>query len=119
MAQLGGVVLVGRGGNFILGQKRGFHIRVVCPKEKRIANLMKYKKFSLEDATACINQSDTEKQAFARKLFRADNNDPRYYDLIINSEYVDFEELVPGLIESAKSKMNKLSRLAREPQKTP
>lgn len=119
MSQLGGVVLVGRGGNFILGKKRGFHIRVVCPKEKRIANLMKYKKLSPEDATARINRSDTERRAFVRKLFRADNDDPHHYDLIINSEYVDFEELVPGLIELARSKMSKLSRLARESRAAP
>ncbi len=31
MAELGGVILMGRGGNFILGPNNGFHLRVVCP----------------------------------------------------------------------------------------
>ena len=36
ISQLGGVVVVGRGANFILGHERGFHLRVVAPREVRV-----------------------------------------------------------------------------------
>src|SRR5437762_5000269 len=33
VAQLGGAVVVGRGANFIIGPERGFHARIVAPRE--------------------------------------------------------------------------------------
>ncbi len=111
MSRLGKVVLVGRGGNFILGPTRGFHIRFVCPRDKRIQNLMLYKNESSDNAKNMIDRSDRLRELFIQKTFSADINDPRYYDLVINAEYIDIEELVPTAIEAIKGKMNKLAHL--------
>ena len=98
MARLGGVVLVGRGGNFILGPDRGFHIRFVCPKSERILNLVTYAGLSEKEAAAAIDRSDAERRNLMRKLFDADIDDPHNYDMVINSAYVDIEELVDPVI---------------------
>jgi len=109
MSRLGGVILVGRGGNFILGADRGFHIRFIAPREKRIENLVKYNGCSIDQAAARIDKSDAERKEFATKLFQADINDPSHYDLVINSAFIDIEELVTTAVEAICGKFSKLT----------
>lgn len=111
MSRLGGVVLIGRGGNFILGPERGFHIRFIAPKQKRIANLVEYEQISSEEAEDTIERSDKERSAFVRKLFDADINDPEQYDLVLNVDYMDVEELVDVAVTAISGKFDKLAHL--------
>lgn len=115
MSQLGGVVLMGRGGSFILGPGRGFHIRIVCPREKRIENLMKYKELSAEKAEKEIDTSDRDRRQFVKKLFDADIDDPRQYDMCLNTSLVDIEELVDTAVTAINGKMDKLTHLDHDP----
>jgi cytidylate kinase len=108
MAELGGVVLVGRGGNFILGPEKGFHIRVVCPLEKRVENLIKYKAMEREEAVASIAESDLERKELIRKMFGQDINDSCFYDLCINTAGIDSEDIIPSILGAIDGKMNKL-----------
>jgi len=110
MARLGGVVLVGRGGSFILGPKQGFHIRFICPLEKRIANLVTYTKLTPDEAASHVDRLDKERREMIEKLFDADINDPRNYDLVINTAYIDIEDMIPGVEEAIKSKLNILAQ---------
>lgn len=115
MSRLGGVVLIGRGGNWILGPKRGFHIRIVCPKEKRIENLMKYKEVDRDQAERVIEDSDNNRRQFIREVYHADIDDPRGYDLVVNSALIDVEELLDTAIVAMQGKMDKLSHLHNDP----
>jgi len=114
MSQLGGVVLVGRGGNFILGPNRGFHIRFVAPKEKRINNLVTYKEVDREEAVKLIENSDAERKEFIKKLFNADINDPLQYDMVINSAYMDIEDLLEVVTKAIKAKFDKLTAMDKK-----
>jgi cytidylate kinase len=116
MARLGGVVLVGRGGNFILGPDRGYHIRLVSTESHRIRNLMKYCNLSEDEAVAAIERSDAERSALIRKVFRADIDDPHYYDAIVNTAYVNIRGLVDPVIAAIKLKMKKHARPRRQTQ---
>ncbi len=111
MSRLGGVILMGRGGSFILGPQRGFHIRIVCPREKRIENLMKYKELANDEAVKVIDASDRDRRQFVRKLFDADIDDPRQYDMCLNTALVDIEELVDTTVTAIRGKMDKLTYL--------
>lgn len=111
MSRLGGVILIGRGGNFILGMKRGFHIRFIAPEWKRIENLVKYKGMDEKEAAAIIRSSDADRRELIRKLFNADIDDPNRYDLVINSTYMDVEELLECAQAAIKGKFNKLTYL--------
>ncbi len=111
MVSLGGVVVMGRGANFILGPKRGFHIRVVCPREKRIENLQKYKEYTTEEAERVITHSDRQREEYIRKVFNADINDPLNYDLVFNSALIDVEEMVTTAVAAIQGKMDKLTYL--------
>ena len=114
MSQLGGVILIGRGGNFILGERRGFHIRFVGSKKRRIQNLIDYRFISEQEAKDQIEQSDLERSEFIRKLFDADINDPQHYDLIFNSDYMDVEDMLEVAQRAIKAKFEKLQYIDRE-----
>ena len=111
MSKLGGVILIGRGGNFILGRKNGFHIRFIAPKEKRIENLINYKFISKDEAAEQIETSDQLRAEFIQKLFHEDINNPVHYDLVINAEYIDIEELLEVAIQAIHGKFEKLKHL--------
>ncbi|MEZ5358399.1 MAG: cytidylate kinase-like family protein [Candidatus Zixiibacteriota bacterium] len=108
MGRLGGVVLVGRCGNFILGPKIGFHIRVVCPVEQRVDNLMRYTNATETEARRAIATYDADRRELVRKLFNADINDPHHYDMIWNSGTVDIEDMVECAKVSFEAKRKKL-----------
>ena len=114
MSRLGGVVVIGRGANFILGPARGFHIRFICPMEKRVKNLVTYKELSEEEAMARVEESDEQRRDFVRKVFHANINDPHQYDLVVNAAYLDVEEIVATAVEAIQGKMNKLANLRRD-----
>jgi len=111
MSQLGGVILMGRGGSFILGPEHGFHMRVVCPREKRIENLGKYKQLSPDEAAASVDESDTNRRKFVSQLFDHEIDDPHHYDLTLNSSFMDVEEMVETATVAIKAKMSKLTWL--------
>ena len=111
MSQLGGVILMGRGGSFILGPERGFHMRVICPREKRIENLVKYKQLTAAEAAAAVDESDASRRKFASQLFGCEIDDPQYYDLSLNSSLMDVEEMVDTAMVAIKAKMSKLTWL--------
>jgi cytidylate kinase len=111
MSQLGGVVVLGRGANFILGPNRGVHIRVVCPKGKRILNMVKYRELSEEEAVRSIEKVDSERRQFIDKVFGRDIDDPQHYDIVYNSALIDIEEMVESAAVAIKTKMDKLRYL--------
>jgi cytidylate kinase len=115
MSRLGGVIVLGRGCNFILGPKRGAHFRVIAPKERRIENLMKYKGSSREDAVRTIEKSDAERKEFVAKVYRHDIDDPFYYDVVMNSALIDVEEMVDTAALAVQAKMDKLTHLDNDP----
>lgn len=111
VSELGGVVLMGRGGSFMLGPKRGFHMRIVCPRERRIENLVKYKSMTADEAAATVDRSDEDRRRFVVELFDSDIDDPCQYDLVVNSSLIDVEEMVEVAAVAVKAKMSKLTFL--------
>ena len=113
-AQLGGVVLCGRGGNFILGPDRGFHLRFVAPKQLRLENLVRYRKVSESEAAQMIDKTDAERKQLIAKLFHTNIDDPRHYDLVVNSAFVDLDELLDTVIRLAETKFNRLAGMTAD-----
>lgn len=114
MSRLGGVVLVGRGGSFVLGPRRGLHVRFVAPRERRIRNLVTYKHISAAQAEALIEESDRARAEFVHKVYGGDIDDPRQYDLTINAACIDVEEIVDAVAVAYRGKMDKLAHLEND-----
>lgn len=93
IARLGGVVVVGRGANFIVEPTRAVHLRVVAPLDERIHNLMRRGNLSADQAAHEIRATDQEREKFVRKLFHRSVDDPLAYDMILNESGRSLEAL--------------------------
>ena len=94
IARLGGVVVVGRGANFIVEPGVGVHLRVVAPLEERVRHLMQWGSLTADAAAREIKEVDEERAKFVRRLFHRSVDDPVAYDMIINESGHSLETLV-------------------------
>ncbi len=108
MSELGGVVVVGRGANFILGPDRGFHVRVVAPREERIRSLIEREQRGPRDAAHEVEQAGRERADWVRRALGHDIDDPLGYDLVLNSGSVSLESAVSLVALAAQEKFEKL-----------
>ncbi|HEV2387482.1 MAG TPA: cytidylate kinase-like family protein [Candidatus Acidoferrales bacterium] len=84
-AEAGGAVIVGRGGQCILRDRRdAFHVLVQAPFEVRIENLRRLLGLAagLEILT---RDTDRRRAAYLRRYFDEDWKNPQLYHLIVNS----------------------------------
>jgi cytidylate kinase len=108
LAQHGGIVLVGRGGNFVLTLQTGFHIRVIAHEKRRIERIMKFANVDEKTAMTAIKDSDNGREEFIRSNFNKDINDPNYYDLVINTGFIEIDDALDVAVEAINAKFNLL-----------
>ncbi len=94
LAETGGAVLVGRGAAFILGERADLRLRLVAGTRHREQMLQQTRGLSRDQARELMHRTDTARAAFVREYFQADVDDPRHYDLVINTERHDHATLV-------------------------
>jgi cytidylate kinase len=104
IARRGNVIFVGRGANFATANvPGGVHIRLVAPPEKRASYLAQLYEVS-EEAAAKINaKRDAASRRYVTTTFNANPEDPRAYNLVLNTGQVQLAEavgLVSGLLHT-------------------
>jgi cytidylate kinase len=109
IAELGGVVVVGRGANFILGPERGFHVRVVAPREERVRTLVERERRSPREAALEVDRMDRDRTEWVRRALGRSIDDPLGYDLVLNTHEVPLDEAAALITQAA---LGKLERLA-------
>jgi len=93
LAELGHVVLVGRGANIITAKlPQGFHVRLVGSIDKRIEHHAEWMNFSRQKAAHTVKVIDSGRKVFLKKYYGADIDDATRYHLVINTDHVTFEE---------------------------
>ena len=112
ISRLGGVVVIGRGANFVIGHDLGFHIRVVAPREDRIKKLMEYEGLSEKDAAKAVDDSDRERSEFIKKTYHESIDDPLHYDLVINHLTISVETATSLIAAAAMEKFTILRNKA-------
>ncbi|SYZ72753.1 conserved hypothetical protein [Candidatus Zixiibacteriota bacterium] len=100
IAEHGGVVVVGRGANFILPREQVFSLRVTASKERRIENLMHYLSLTHDQAEKEIRETDKARAEFIHSHFKRNIDDPLAYDLTIDTTFIEVEAAV-NLAEAA------------------
>jgi len=60
----------------------------------RVRTVMRYENLDAAAARARVATSDEERDRFLRKLFKAEPDDPRQYDLVLNTDNLPPSELV-------------------------
>jgi cytidylate kinase len=105
------LVILGRGSHFILKDYPGaLHVLVVAPLEVRLKRLMQDRKLDQEPAKLEIVRSDKSLREFIKRYFKAELEDPLYYDLVINTECFSFQAAASIVVDALSFKdktMNK------------
>lgn len=106
LAQLGNVILIGRGANLITAKLPGvFHVRLVASVADRIEHAHRFYAMSQGEARAFVEREDKGRQRYLKKYFSVDGEDPMIYHLVINTSLVSYDAAAE-LIATAASAMS-------------
>jgi cytidylate kinase len=93
LAELGNVILVGRGANVITRHlEHTFHVRLVGSLERRVAWIREYEGLSEKAARAFVRKEDAGRRSFVKRYFGMGVEDPLLYHLTINTDLVTFDQ---------------------------
>jgi cytidylate kinase len=90
----GNSVILGHGAAYILRGPMNLHVRFVAPMNLRIQGLSEELGISAEEAHRRIRILDKERRDFAHQYFHTEIDDVRYFDLVINNEFIDTDMAV-------------------------
>jgi len=97
----GNVVIIGRGGNFLLkGIASAFRVRIVAPLDARIERIMKRESMEKESAKWFIEKTDSENACFMRSIYGKEWNNPSEYDMVFDT-HSQKEDVIITLIKTA------------------
>ncbi|MFQ5895695.1 MAG: cytidylate kinase family protein [Nitrospinota bacterium] len=95
------VVILGRGGNFLLRGVRGvLRVRFVASLESRKSRLMAEQGVAAALAEQYIAQDDQERSGYVKYLFKQPWGDPHGADLVINTSRVGEDQVVAFVKET-------------------
>ena len=104
LAKKGNALFFGRGGKFLLYSfDCAFHILVIGSTEKRIRRVMEEKQAGREVAEKMISHSDHDKRAFIRFAYDEDMLNPRFYDLVLNTDKLSIDSAVKMIVVASES----------------
>jgi Cytidylate kinase-like family len=86
LAELGNVIIFGRGANVITARMPGMlHIRLVAPLESRVERRMREANLSRKAALQAIQREDLGRKRYLKQNFNKDIDDPLLYHLVVNT----------------------------------
>jgi len=93
LAQIGNVILVGRGANLVTAELDNvFHVHLVAALENRIERAEKVFNFDRKIATNYIRKKDEARRRYVKDNFGKDINDPLIYHVVINTDLVNYDD---------------------------
>jgi cytidylate kinase len=109
-ANTGHVVIVGRGGQVLLAEKRDvLHIRVVAPLELRVAYVARREGLDLDTARRRVQAKDRARTRYMKTQYHCEHEDPHFYDLVIDTAVLDLDSAVDLICLAVERKANRLS----------
>ncbi len=93
LAQMGNVILVGRGANVITRKllSTGFHVRLVGSLENRIKHVEVYYHLNRNEAVQFIKKEDEGRKSYLKQNFDKNIDDPLLYDVVINTDHMTYD----------------------------
>jgi cytidylate kinase len=93
LASHGSIVILGRGSQMILAaQPKALHVLTVAPPDLRYMRLAERENIGMDEATRIAKDSDRARDAFYKKFWKVDVQDPRLYDLTIDTAHFDYDQ---------------------------
>ena len=109
-ANAGHVVIVGRGGQVLLANRRDvLHVRVVAPLELRVAYVVNREGLDTDAARRRVQEKDRARARYAQTQFHSQSDDPHLYDLVINTAILDLDSVVDQICLALVNKANRLN----------
>lgn len=103
LSRLGGVVIVGRGGQVLLrNHKNVFHVRIVAPKESRVKAIMERYGLNEDKAVQFIKDRDRAAAQYLKRFYGVDWDDPSLYDMRIDMGRMNVEDAAKAIAEAVK-----------------
>jgi cytidylate kinase len=92
LAQLGNVILIGRGAHLITAKLPGvFHVRLVASLPDRVEHAHRFYGLGRPEARELVQREDSGRRRYLKKYFEAEVDDPLLYHLTINTSKVSFD----------------------------
>lgn len=103
-ASHGNVVIVGRGGSFILPRRQGLSVRIVAPMDFRVQQVMRNRGISERYAHRYIVDTDHDLNDYIRDHFGRNAANPHHYDLVLNVGDISVEGAAEMIVETVNYK---------------
>lgn len=104
LATRGEAILIGRGANFVTrDEKQGLHVRITASPMVRVQRLSERWRVPPEEACWRLKELDSQRRAFIRHHFRQNIDDPRFYDLVYNTDHLTQEQVVESVLGAARA----------------
>jgi cytidylate kinase len=104
-AEADNVVLIGRGGSFLLQEVPfSLRVRLVAPLEVRLERIMAREGLNREAAARLITQVDGDRACYVKANYGSDWSLDRVYDLTLNTGSLTFEQVEDVLVHSLAGK---------------
>jgi len=104
-AREGDVVIVGRGGAYLLRDHPGaLHVFLRAAAEIRLKTIMEREHKSEEAARKRMKQADENWTAYIRQVYGHDRIHPAHYDLVIDTGRIGYEVTVESILAALKGR---------------
>src|SRR5262245_2957300 len=105
-ARAGNVVIVGRGGAYILAEHPGaLHVFLRAPEAIRVKTIMaRFEIASEEDARKRLRQSDENWTSYIRQVYGHDRNHPAHYDMVLDTGRLGHEATIAAIVAALKER---------------
>ncbi|MEW6599451.1 MAG: cytidylate kinase family protein [Nitrospirota bacterium] len=106
----GNVVIIGRGGNFLLKDiASAFRVRITAPLENRIDRVIKRQEsIGMESAKWLIEKTEAENTCFMRTIYGKEWNDPAEYDMVFDT-HAQGKDIIVSIIKTALLKKDRFA----------
>jgi cytidylate kinase len=104
-ARAGNVIIVGRGGAYILRDFEGaLHVFLRAAESVRIKAVMARLKVSEEEARRKLKQTDENWTAYIKQVYGHERNLPSHYDLVLDTGRLGYEGAVATIITALRAR---------------
>jgi len=105
LAARGEVVILGRGSQMLLAEMpRALHVLCVAPRKLRANRLAERDELGIEEAMRRTAESDRARCAFYKKFWHVEVEDPKLYDLTIDTARLSYEIATQVIVAAARAK---------------
>jgi len=112
------VVLIGRGGSFLLQEVPfALRVRLLAPLEARLENVMIRERLNRDAAARLITQVDGDRACYIKANYDRDWTLDQWYDLTLNTGSLDYDQVVDILARGLAEKDPLATPEARAPLK--